>query len=281
MRTVFQIITNLFLLVACFIGAASGEAEKFKEMKSEIEEVRQTLKGISEKLALLKNRKQRSVLPEAKISSPEPIKISPKRRVEEKSKGQHESAAAQFSTNKSKNDFLGFYLMPFWGLQKTNGLTWKSLVLGSDVEIKESPGVVVGLSTGWQWRNFFSDFQLTYTENKMKSIEIPVPLSFSGESTGVGVHLAGGGRFFLNDFVSFSLGAGIGGVNQNISYLLTGIPVEEKDFLLSYQLFTGLEIRPTESACLGLRYRWLNIEEMESFSSRDLHLLEMYLGYLF
>ena len=57
--------------------------------------------------------------------------------------------------------------------------------------------------------------------------------------------------------------------------------VEEKAFLLSYQLFTGLEIRPTESACLGLRYRWLNIEAMESFSSRNLHLLEMYLGYLF
>ena len=281
MRTVFQNITNLFLLVACLTGAASGEGEKLKARKLEIEEVRQTLEGISEQLSLLKNRKQSSMVPEAKISSPEPINIFPKRRVEEKYKGQRESPSVQFSTNKSKNDFQGFYLMPFLGLQKTNGLTWKSLGLGVDVKIKESLGAVVGLSTGWQWRNFFSDFQLSYTENKMKSIEIAVPLSFSGESTGVGVHLAGGGRFFLNDFVSFSLGAGIGGINQNISFLLAGMPVEEKAFLLSYQLFTGLEIRPTESACLGLRYRWLNIEEMESFSSKDLHLLEMYLGYLF
>jgi len=266
-------------LVACLTGAASGEGEKLKARKLEIEEVRQTLEGISEQLSLLKNRKQSSVVPEAKISSPEPINIFPKRRVEEKYKGQRESPSVQFSTSKSKNDFQGFYLMPFVGLQNTNDLTWRSL--GGDVEIDENSGVVVGLSTGWQWRNFFSAFQLTYTENKMKSIEIPVPLSFTGESTGVGVHLAGGGRFFLNDFVSFSLGAGVGGVNQNISFVLAGIPVEEKDFLLSYQLFTGVEIRPADSTCLGLRYRWLNIEEMESFSSRDLHLLEMYLGYLF
>jgi len=278
-RTVFQNITILFLWVACFTGAASGEVEQLKERKLEIEELKQTLDSIGEELALLKNRKQKSVVPEAKISSPEPINIYPKRSVEEKYKGQRESPSVQFSTNKSKNDFQGFYLMPFVGLQKTNDLTWRSL--GGDVEIEENSGVVVGLSTGWQWRNFFSDFQLTYTENKMKSIEIPVPLSFTGESTGVGVHLAGGGRFFLNDFVSFSLGAGVGGVNQNISFVLAGIPVEEKDFLLSYQLFTGVEIRPADSTCLGLRYRWLNIEEMESFSSRDLHLLEMYLGYLF
>ena len=279
MTTVFQNITILFLLVACFIGAASGEVKKLKDRKLEIEELKQTLDSIGEELSLLKNRKQKSVVPEAKMSAPEPINISPKRRVEEKYKSQRESPSVQFPTNKSKNDFQGFYLMPFVGLQNTNDLTWRSL--GGDVEIKENSGVVVGLSTGWQWRNFFSDFQLTYTENKMKSIEIPVPLSFTGESTGVGVHLAGGGRFFLNDFISFSLGAGVGGVNQNISFVLAGIPVEEKDFLFSYQLFTGVEIRPADSTCLGLRYRWLNIEEMESFSSRDLHLLEMYLGYLF
>ena len=279
MRTVFQNITNLFLLVACLTGAASGEVEKLKARKLEIEELKQTLDSIGEELALLKNRNQKSVVPEAKISSPEPINIYPKRRVEEKYKGHRESPTVQFSTNKSKNDFQGFYLMPFLGLQNTDDLVWKSFF--GDIEIKESSGSVVGLSTGWQWRNFFSDFQLFYTENKMKSMDLPFPLSFSGESQGIGVHLNGGGRFFLNDFISFSLGAGIGGVNQNISFLLAGIPVEEKDFLLSYQLFTGLEIRPIESACLGLRYRWLNIEEMESFSSRDLHLLEMYLGYLF
>ena len=279
MRTVFQNITNLFLLVACFTGAASGEVKKFKERELEMEEVRQTLEAISVKLALLKNRKHMSAVPEAKISSLEPINISPEKRVKEKYKSQRESSSVQFSINKSKNDFQGFYLMPFVGLQETNDLTWRSL--GGDIEIKERPGAVVGLSTGWQWRNFFSDFQLTYIKNKMKSFETPIPLSFTGESTGVGVHLAGGGRFFLNDLVSFSLGAGVGGVNQNISFVLAGIPMEEKDFLLSYQLFTGVEIRPADSTCLGLRYRWLNIEEMESFSSRNLHLLEMYLGYLF
>jgi hypothetical protein len=277
-RTVFQNITNFFLLVACFIGAASGEVKKLKERKLEIEELRQTLDSIGEELARLKNRKQTSVVPKAKISSSEPIKIYPERRFDEKYEGQRESPSVQFSTNKSKNGFQGFYLMPFMGLQKTNNLTWK---FPGGIEVKERSGVVTGFSFGGQWRNFFSDIQLSYIENKFKSIETPIPLSFTGESTGVGVHLAGGGRFFLNNFVSFSLGAGVGGVNQNISFFLEDLPVEEKDFLFSYQLFTGLEFRPAHSTSLGFRYRWLNIEEMESFSSRDLHLLEMYLGYLF
>ena len=278
MTTVFQNITILFLLVACFTGAALGEVEQLKERKFEIEELKQTLDSIGEELALLKNRNQKSVVPEAKISSPEPINIYPKRRVEEKYKGQRESPSVQFSTNKSKNDFQGFYLMPFVGLQNTNDLTWK---FSKGIQIKERPGVVTGFLFGGQWRNFFSDIQLSYIENKFKSIDTIIPLRFSGEATGIGVHLAGGGRFFLTDLISFSVGAGLGGVNQNISFLLEDYPVEEKDFLFSYQLFTGLEFRPAHSISLGFRYRWLNIEGMESFSSRDLHLLEMYLGYLF
>ena len=278
MRTIFQNITILFILVACFIRGTSGEVQNSKERKLEIEEVRQMLEGISKKLALLKNRKQTSVVPKVKISSSEPINISPERRVDEKYEGQRESPSVQFSTNKSKNGFQGFYFMPFMGLQKTNDLTWKS---SGGMEVKERPGVVTGFSFGGQWRNFFSDFQLSYIENKFKSIGTIIPLGFSGEATGVGVHLAGGGRFFLNDLISFYIGVGIGGVNQNISFLLEGYPVEDKDFLFSYQLFAGLEFRPVHSTSLGLRYRLLNIEEMESFSSRDLHLLEMYLGYLF
>ena len=37
----------------------------------------------------------------------------------------------------------------------------------------------------------------------------------------------------------------------------------------------------TEHLRLGLRYRWIRIGEMELFTSRDLHLAELSLGYVF
>ena len=56
----------------------------------------------------------------------------------------------------------------------------------------------------------------------MKSIKlpfpVPFPLSFSGKSKALGFHVTGGGRFHLNQYISASIGAGIGGVNQNISF---------------------------------------------------------------
>jgi len=85
----------------------------------------------------------------------------------------------------------------------------------------------------------------------------------------------------LNQFFSFSIGAGIGGFDQRLSLLSGGSPVEEEDFLLSYQIFSGFEVRPVDSTSMGLRYRWLHIDKMDIFSSRDLHLIELWFGYLF
>ncbi|MDC0921112.1 hypothetical protein OAQ11_01620 [Opitutales bacterium] len=38
---------------------------------------------------------------------------------------------------------------------------------------------------------------------------------------------------------------------------------------------------PSEHFRVGLRYRWMKVEEMALFTARDLHLAELSLGYVF
>lgn len=38
---------------------------------------------------------------------------------------------------------------------------------------------------------------------------------------------------------------------------------------------------PSEHFRVGLRYRWMKVEEMTLFTARDLHLAELSLGYVF
>lgn len=172
---------------------------------------------------------------------------------------------------------IGFYILPFFGMQTANNLEWKSA--GGVFDIEESLGLGGGLRLGYDWRNFFADFQLSYFQNDMKSIN--VPLVFLGETDGLGFHLSGGGRIHFNNYFAGLLGAGLGGVDQESSFLLSGISVEEKDFLFSYQIFAGFELRPIDHLILGIRYRWLRIEKMEVFSNRDMHLTELSVGYVF
>ena len=125
----------------------------------------------------------------------------------------------------------------------------------------------------------FADLQLSYFENDLTKLDSFG--SFSGEAKGLGVHLSGGLRLHFNNLVAWVLGGGLGGVDQDISFHLANLPVMEDEFLLSYQIFTGLELRAFEHAVLGLRYRWLRVNEMDLFSARDMHLTELSLGYIF
>ena len=61
-------------------------------------------------------------------------------------------------------------------------------------------------------------------------------------------------------------GFGVGGINQEVSFLSSFLgKQEEKDFLLCSHLFAGLEFRPTEHLIIGLGYRWLSVAEMKKF----------------
>jgi len=175
---------------------------------------------------------------------------------------------------------LGVYILPFLGVLYPNGLEWKST--GGAFEIEERVGFSGGVRTGYGWEYIFADFQLSYFQNNLDSVDLGVSaLDFSGDASGVGFHLSLGGKLPISQFVSLFLGGGVGGSHQDISFNLMGFPVGEEDIVLSYQIFSGVEFSPSEHFRVGLRYRWMKVEEMTLFSARDLHLAELSLGYVF
>ena len=252
---------------------------------SQIAEIRATLEGIATRLDELQYKAPDvgTTLEAPKITTPLPtIQIDPAPKQSTSTSVKTEKVPARVdSQTMDETSFepkgIGFYFLPFIGIQTTNDLEWSSV--GGVFDIEESEGMSAGLRLGYDWRNFFADFQLSYFQNDMKSINIP--LDFSGDTEGLGVHISAGGRVHFNDYLAGVLGAGIGGVDQNLSFQLSGIAVEESDLLFSYQIFAGLELRPIDYLVIALRYRWMGVEEMEMFSARNHHLAEIAVGYVF
>lgn len=177
-------------------------------------------------------------------------------------------------------DRIGIYILPFVGLQRSQDFEWKSF--GGDFEIEEKNGISWGVRVGYEWKYAFIDFQLNGFNNSLKEIDIGFPgIEFDGDSSGFGGLLSGGVRYDLTRFLSLSLGGGFGFVEQELSMSIMGIPVEDKDLLFTYHFFTGLELRPFEHFLIGLRYRWSKVGHMEYFSSRQMHMAELSMGYVF
>lgn len=179
---------------------------------------------------------------------------------------------------------LGFYLLPFMALQSSGN--FRSEIFQSEIEQN------MGFSSGWKMGvespHFFIEGEFSYSRNKLKgSVVIPLlppsfnPIKVDGESEGFGVLLNAGGRFALSDRISILLGAGFGAVNQEIGFDIASTLLEEEDTLFTYQLFSGLNYDLSDQFRLGLRYRWMKVGEMNDFSSRDLHLAELSMGYVF
>jgi opacity protein-like surface antigen len=277
--SIFRNSIGAFLAFTCLLQNVEASSEELRAFKIKVEEVRNSLSGIAQKLQELKTKKVTDISSSPSFSileKSEPfIPKKPKVSIVESS-----TRNASRAEKVGRFDPSGFYILPFLGLLTSGNLTWDSLFLG-EFDIEEGVGTSTGMSIGYEGKNFFSDLQLSYMQNRMKSMNLPFSASFSGKSLGIGVHLNGGGRIHLNQFIACSIGVGVGGVDQDLSFLLSGVPFEVNDFLMSYQIFTGIEYRPTESSTMGLRYRWLSIDEMDAFSSRDLHLMELWLGYLF
>ena len=177
-------------------------------------------------------------------------------------------------------DRIGFYILPFVGLQGSQDLEWKSF--GGDFEIEEENGISWGVRVGHEWKYAFTDFQLSGFNNSFEEMDIGFPgVEFSGESSGFGGLISGGLRYDFTRFLSASIGGGFGFVQQELSMSIMGIPVDDEDLLFTYHFFTGLELRPFEHFLIGLRYRWSRVGEMEYFSSRQIHFAELSAGYVF
>ena len=282
-----SLLRSLFILLAFATPAFSVllGVDNESDDSTRIAEIRSTLEDIANRLNELQYKAPDvGTTQEApKTTTPLPtIQIDPVPKQSTSAPVQTEKVPASVDSQTMDETSLeprgiGFYFLPFIGIQTTNDLEWSSV--GGVFDIEESEGMSAGLRLGYDWRNFFADFQLSYFQNDMKSINIP--LDFSGETEGLGVHISVGGRVHFNDYLAGVLGAGIGGVDQDVSFQLSGIAVEESDLLFSYQIFAGLELRPIDYLVISLRYRWMVVEEMEIFSSRNHHLAELAVGYVF
>ena len=254
---------------------AKGTTKK-KKVKTERSPDRVTKKNLPKAAGSPPSQKVEVVSSTEETAEIEQKEIGPQPAVETRTK--RTMPEVELETKMAGKKWGGFYFLPFIGMQAESDLDWEKIAGGTS-EIRESKGVSAGIRVGYDWKHFFADFQLSHFQNEMHSINLPV--EFTGESYGLGMHLSGGGRVHVNEISSCFLGVGIGGVEQNLSFSMAGTPVEESDFLLSFQLFAGLEFRPTDHMRVGLRYRWLRIEEMRRFSERQLHLAELSLGYVF
>jgi opacity protein-like surface antigen len=143
----------------------------------------------------------------------------------------------------------------------------------------------MGFATGWRLGvespHLFIDGEFSYIRNKFNSLSNGL-VSFTGEVEKFGFLINAGAKARIFSKASMFIGAGFGAMNQEIGFDLNSMIIgEEESTLFSYQLFSGIDFIMTEHLRLGLRYRWIRIGEMELFTSRDLHLAELSLGYVF
>ena len=173
---------------------------------------------------------------------------------------------------------MGFYLLPFLGVSRTESLKWKSL--GGDFDLAQEHGHSLGLRTGYSWNILFIDFQMSHYENEIERLDLGgLIFDLSGKAKGLAYHASMGMKMYVTPKVFLSIGGGLGGSDQSISFELMTIKKEEDDFLPSYQVFAGVEYFPVDHFRIGLRYRWTKMEGMNLFSSQELHLAELSVGY--
>ena len=173
----------------------------------------------------------------------------------------------------------GFYVLPFIALQGSSDVVWNSPVL-REIAVEQKFGFSSGWRMGHKWRNFFVEGDFSYFRNDFKSLS-GVDLDFSGEAEGYGVMFNLGANFDLGSSASVFFGAGGGPFNQEYEFKLLGEGFDEEQAVFAYQLFSGVNLYPSDHMLLSLRYRWLKMGEMEQFGDRNLHMLEVALGYIF
>jgi opacity protein-like surface antigen len=121
---------------------------------------------------------------------------------------------------------------------------------------------------------------MSHYENEIERLDLGgLIFDLSGKAEGLAYHASMGVKMYVTPKVFLSIGGGLGGSDQSISFELMTIKQEEDDFLPSYQVFAGVEYFPVDHFRIGLRYRWTKMEGMNLFSSQELHLAELSVGY--
>ena len=197
-----------------------------------------------------------------------------------------DAKSSSISPNPSRE---GFYVLPFIALQGASDLDTN--FYGNGIIIEQKVGFSSGWRMGHKWRNFFVEGDFSYFRNDFKDLSGPLvaailssgsPLGFfSGEAQGYGAMTNLGLSLDLGSSISIFCGVGGGPFMQEMELKWREEIVDDEQSVLVSQLFSGINIYPSEHMLVGLRYRWLMMGKMESFSEQDLQQLELSLGYIF
>jgi opacity protein-like surface antigen len=185
-----------------------------------------------------------------------------------------EQRRESFQNDESLSRGMGGYILPFFGITKADGLNWKTQ-FGGEIELKQKNGHSFGYRIGHRWSIIFMDFQMSYHENEIEAFESGGRTFLPGMSKVLAYNASIGAKMYINPKTFITLGGGLGASDQSIKQ----DSISEDDVVLNYQFFTGLNYFPSEHFQVGLRYRWVKTEAMDIFSSHDLHIGEISIGY--
>ena len=176
----------------------------------------------------------------------------------------------------------GVYLLPFVGMQIPEVFDWTPSI---DLGLQQKIGWGGGLRLGRKWERFFLEADFGHYRNKFDGFEGEVLFGSNPFESGSVSGMAGffnlGANIPMGDQYGFCLGGGVGYGVQKIEVDLGSLGVSEKEEILSYQLLAEFYQQVTERFLWGLRYRWIQIDEMGSFSERRLHSFEVSAGFHF
>ena len=278
---IFKMFYPRFWVLLSFLypSLLFGKVTYLQDKESELQEIREMIRGIESGLNQLRSKSEKVEKLEPtllktgslkRVSASEILKLH---RIKKKAMGKNTHPNPFQRENKLK----GFYILPFVGIQSSTDVEYRAL--GGPVEIGLKNGLSTGLRLGYNWYDLFAEFQFSYQRNDLKSIN--PSFNIVGGIEGLGFHLSSGGRINFNESFSGIAGIGVGGIRQELNLSWSGYPIGDTDFLFSSNVLLGLEFRPIDHLVLGLRYRWILIDNMDLFSKRYLSSFELTAGYLF
>lgn len=176
------------------------------------------------------------------------------------------------------------YFIPFVALTLPVDGDWTSEGSGK-FDLEEGNGFSAGFRLGREFSWGLLEFEMKGFRNSYRSLALPYPDPplVSGSASGGSMLGNFGGRLALTEKTSLFAGFGLG-----LAYLKSRIkvgapldPKPETGTTFAYQCFLGFEHAFSQQLETFLRYKFFGTTDLDRFSGRRLHELEVGLGFLF
>ena len=303
----FQTFT--FCILLCSIGAreqqnyivktSTGELKDLRQITFEIED---SLAKYREKMRLTRNEIIRLNALDLNASKPPP-KQSQVKRISIPEQDIENESLSKIGVNKTPfvpvgnksteekislirgNGKVGFYLLPFIGINFAEDFDWTPSSSSSAKEMQQSTGFSYGIISGKSWDNFFVEFDLGYLLNEIDGFEGEVVTPFNmfkdGHTRLLKMHINTGLSIDLGEMAQLHIGGGLGLSHQKVLMDWIGSTVKEENAALGHQLFSEIHFNPSENFKLGLKYEWNSVPRINTISSRQIHQISILAGYVF